>query len=426
MKKYLNMNEVTALVLGGGKGTRLFPLTKERAKPAVPLAGEFRLIDIPLSNCINSKIHRIFVLTQFLSHSLHTHINNAYKFDIFGNKRLEIIAASQGVDGDNWFQGTADAVRQSLKVVSGTDKFTEKTLIVSGDQIYRMDFRKIVTDHDQNNADLTIAVTVKPAREAHGSGCMLVDENFKIVKFVEKPQGEAINELILSDAFLEKYNIKVNEPSVMVSMGIYLFETDILRKCLDNKLVDFGKNIIPKAINEYNVYAYPFEGYWEDIGTIGAFFEANLQLTDTVPQFDFYNEKNPIYSNASFLPCCKVNGRSMFDRAMISNGAIIENSTISRCIIGIRSVIKDNCVLNDVILMGQDDYYKDDTGYEKGIGKNCRITRAIIDKNAHIGENVIIQSQYGKPDFDGDFYYVRDGITIVPKNAVVPDNTIIS
>ena len=426
MKKFLNMNEVTALVLGGGKGTRLFPLTKERAKPAVPLAGQFRLIDIPLSNCINSKIQNIYVLTQFLSHSLHQHVHSAYKFDMFGKKNLDILAASQGMDGDNWFQGTADAVRQSMRVVFGTDAFTEKTLILSGDQIYRMDFRKMVTEHNDNDAHLTIAVTVKPAKEAHGLGCMLVDENLKIVKFVEKPQGDAVNELILSDAFLDKFGIKVSEPSVLVSMGIYLFETDVLNTCLDNDLQDFGKNIIPAAIEKYDVYAYPFEGYWEDIGTIGAFFEANLQLTDTVPPFNFYDEKHPIYTASTFLPCCKVNGKSVFDKVMISNGTIIENSSCSRCIIGIRSVIKDNCVLKDVIMMGQDNYYKDDTGYEKGIGKNSSITRAIIDKNAHIGENVIIQSQEGKPDYDGGFYYVRDGITIIPKNAVVPNNTIIS
>lgn len=426
MRKYLNMSEVTALVLGGGKGTRLFPLTKERAKPAVPLAGEFRLIDIPLSNCINSRISKIYVITQFLSHSLHKHVHDAYKFDIFGNKCLEILAASQGVDGENWFQGTADAVRQSLKVVFGTNAFTEKTLILSGDQIYKMDYRKMTTEHNDNEADVSIAVTVKPAREAHGLGCMLVDENLKIVKFVEKPQGDAINELILPQEFLDKYNITVHEPSVLVSMGIYLFETDVLSKSLDNKLEDFGKNIIPKSINEYNVYAHLFEGYWEDIGTIGAFFEANLRLTDTLPPFNFYDEKNPIYSEATFLPSCKVNGKSLFDRAMISNGAIIENSTISRSIIGIRSVVNNDCVLDNVIMMGQDDYLPDDSGHKKGIGKNCRITRAIIDKNAHIGENVIIQSQEGKPNYDGDFFYIRDGITIIPKNAIVPANTIIN
>lgn len=426
MKNYINMNEVTALILGGGKGTRLFPLTKERAKPAVPLAGEFRLIDIPLSNCINSRIQKIYVVTQFLSHSLHKHVQNAYKFDIFGNKCIDILAASQGVDGDNWFQGTADAVRQSLKVVYDPQNQTEKTLILSGDQIYRMNFIKVVEQHNEKNSDLTISVTIKPAREAHGLGCMLVDENLKIVKFVEKPKGDAINELILPDSFLEKYNIKVNEPSVLVSMGIYLFETDVLLKSLDNDLKDFGKNIIPKAIEEYNVYADLFEGYWEDIGTIKAFFEANLQLTDTVPQFNFYNEKNPIYSEASFLPCAKINGRSSIDRSMVSNGSIIENSTISRCIIGIRSIIKDNSVLSDVIVMGQDTYLPDQTGKERGIGRNCRITRAIIDKNAHIGDNVIIQSQEGKPDCDGEFYYIRDGIVIIPKNAVVPDNTIIN
>lgn len=426
MSKFFSMSDVTALVLGGGKGTRLFPLTKERAKPAVPLAGEFRLIDIPLSNCINSRIENIYVITQFLSHSLHKHVNNAYKFDIFGNKCIDILAASQGVDGENWFQGTADAVRQSLKVVFGGVSYSEKTLILSGDQIYRMDFRKVVEEHNENNADLTIAVTVKPAREAHGLGCMLVDENLKIVKFVEKPKGDAVNELILPQEFLDKYNIKVSEPSVLVSMGIYLFETEQLLECLDNDMQDFGKNIIPKAINELNVYADLFEGYWEDIGTIRSFFEANLALTDTLPPFDFYNEKAPIYSASTFLPCSKINGRSMFDRTMVSPGAIIENSTISRSIIGIRSVIKDNCVLDNVIMMGQDDYTIDDTGYQKGIGKGCRITRAIIDKNAHIGDNVIIMSQEGKSDFDGDFYYIRDGITIIPKNAIVPNNTIIN
>jgi len=425
MKNCFNMSDVTALVLGGGKGTRLFPLTKERAKPAVPLAGQFRLIDIPLSNCINSDIDKMFVITQFLSHSLHKHVNSSYKFDIFNKKFIDILAASQSMESENWFQGTADAVRKNLGVIFGS-RVSDKTLILSGDQIYRMDYRDVVFQHTQKKADATLAVTVKPATEAYQFGCMLVDNDLKIVKFVEKPKGDEVKELILDEEKLKRFGIKTNEPSVLISMGIYLFDTKKLIASLDNNMPDFGKNIIPKAIEEYDVYAYPFEGYWEDIGTISAFFNANLELTNTIPPFDFYNEDAPIYSNCSFLPCSKVNGPSKFDKAMISYGAIIENSSISRSIIGVRSVVRDNCVLDNVIMMGQDDYLVDDTGMPKGLGCGCEITRAIIDKNAHIGDNVIIKSQEGKLDFNGEFYYVRDGIVIIPKNAIVPSNTIIN
>ena len=416
-----DMSDIFALVLGGGKGTRLFPLTKERAKPAVPLAGQFRLIDIPLSNCINSGIDKMYVMTQFLSHSLHKHVHTSYKFDIFNKGFIDILAASQNMDNTGWFQGTADAVRQNIGTVFG-EKYSGRTLILSGDQIYRMDFRDLVNLHETKKSNVTIAVTAKPVEEAYQFGCMRVDDDFKIIEFIEKPSGDEVKKVIINGEKLKPLGIDASGDVVLVSMGIYLFDTDKLIESLSNEMQDFGKNIIPWTIENFPVYAYPFSGYWEDIGTISAFFNANLSLTDTIPPFDFYDENAPIYTECRFLPCSKINGHSVFMQSIIADGAIIENSTITRSIIGIRSTIREGCILNDVVMMGQDDYSIGE--YEqRGIGKYSRISRAIIDKNACIGHNVIIESQVGKPDFDGDFYYIRDGIVIIPKNAVVPSGT---
>lgn len=421
-----DMRNVSAIVLGGGKGTRLFPLTKERSKPAVPLAGQFRLIDIPLSNCINSHINKIYVVTQFMSHSLNRHVHSSFKFDIFNKGMIDILAASQNMNNTGWFQGTADAVRQNMQTVFENNE-DGRALILSGDQIYKMDFRRLVADHEAKQSDVTIAVTVKPASEAYHFGCMKVDKDFRITKFVEKPStDEQLSELIIKGSKLKDLGVTDDGDYVLISMGIYLFETPRLVESLNNDMQDFGKNIIPWAINNFNVFAYPFTGYWEDIGTISAFFNANINLTDTVPKFNFYDADKPIYTACNYLPSSKINGHSSFMQTIISDGTIIENSTVTKSIIGIRSVIREGCILNKVVMMGQDDYAPDDKyPIPRGIGKYCRITRAIIDKNACIGDNVIIEDQTGKPNCDGEFYYVRDGIVIIPKHAIVPSGTII-
>lgn len=422
----IDMSEISALVLGGGKGTRLFPLTKERAKPAVPLAGQFRLIDIPLSNCINSGINKVYVITQFLSHSLHKHVHTSYKFDMFNKGMIDILAASQSMDNTGWFQGTADAVRQNVDTVFG-DNYSGRTLILSGDQIYRMDFRDLVENHIFTCSDVSIAVTFKPVREAHQFGCMRVDDNFRIIEFIEKPDSEEVKKIILGADKLKAMGIDTKEDLVLVSMGIYLFDTDKLIKSLDNDMEDFGKNIIPWAIKNFKVSAYLFSGYWEDIGTIGAFFDANLRLAEMLPPFDFYVEKAPIYTKSRFLPCSKINGSCFVKQSTIADGAILENCNISHCVVGIRSVIREGCSLEDVIVMGQDDYrIEENVSVKRGIGRHCRIKRAIIDKNTSIGDHVIIESHEGRTDFNGEYYYVRDGIVIIPKNAVIPAGTVIS
>ena len=290
-----------------------------------------------------------------------------------------------------------------------------------------MDFRQLVADHHEKQSDVTIAVTVKPASEAHHFGCMKVDKDFRITKFVEKPSDEKqLSELIIKGSKLRDLGVTDDGDYVLISMGIYLFETHRLVESLNNDMQDFGKNIIPWAINNFNVYAYPFTGYWEDIGTISAFFNANINLTDTVPKFNFYDADKPIYTACNYLPSSKINGHSSFMQTIISDGTIIENSTITKSIIGIRSVIREGCILNKVVMMGQDDYAPDDKyPVPRGIGRYCRISRAIIDKNACIGDNVIIEDQTGKPNCDNDFYYVRDGIVIIPKHAIVPSGTII-
>jgi len=411
-----------AVVMGGGAGTRLYPLTKDRAKPAVPLAGKYRIVDIPISNCLNSDLRHIYVLTQFNSASLHRHIGSSYNFDRFSRSFVEIRAAQQTPAGSQWYQGTADAVRQNLR--DFLSRPYEYYLILSGDQLYRMDFRDLLSQHIEGNADITIATIPVERSTASDFGIMHTDSNRRITRFVEKPKPEELDPLKIPAELLQTLGRKPDDELFQASMGIYIFNRQALIDALDNDLVDFGKHIIPKSIENRNVQSFIFEGYWEDIGTIRAFFEANLALTNPLPPFSFFNTTAPIYTHARFLPASKINGAKIA-QAIVSDGCIISDATIERSVIGIRSRINTGTTVRHSIVMGSD-YYDNESGVARtgktpfGIGRNCVIDHAIIDKNACIGDNVVITPE-GKPDhFDGPNYYIRDGIVIVPKNTEIP------
>jgi len=421
----IETHKVYALILGGGRGHRLFPLTKDRAKPAVPLAGKYRLIDVPISNCLNSKIGKIFVLTQFNSQSLHRHIHNAYKFDIFSDSFVEILAAEQTERQADWYQGTADAVRRNLWHL--TDLEVDHVLVLSGDQIYRMDFREIFDTHEEMHAELTIAATPKSPEKAEGLGVLKIDRHFRIVDFVEKPDKAALRGLTIQGEDLAPLGVKAEGPVVLVSMGIYLFNRTRLELALDNEMADFGKNVIPWCIQHMRAFVHPFTGYWEDVGMMHTFFDAHMDLTGPEPSFDFYEPGRPIYTHPRFLPNARVANGAQLNNVLISDGAIIGKAQIECSVIGIRSIISEGSVLKNVIMMGQDNYQSAEQCEEsaglpgRGVGANCQIARAIIDKNARIGDGVIITSHQNKPNADGDCFYVRDGVVIIPKNAVVTD-----
>ncbi len=415
-----------AIIMGGGAGTRLFPLTKERAKPAVPLGGKYRLVDIPISNCLNSGIRGMYVLTQFNSTSLHSHINSTYKFDHFSTSFVEILAAQQTPEGSRWYQGTADAVRQNLRYF--LQKPWDYFIILSGDQLYRMDYRDILRQHIDGGADLTIATIPVNRAAASDFGIMQTDENRRIIRFVEKPKDPAVQDsLVIPPHLLEAIGHAPTEELFQASMGIYVFNRDVLIDCLDNDLVDFGKHVIPGAIERLKVDAYIFQGYWEDIGTIRAFFDANLNLAESDPPYHFYVPGRPTYTQPRFLPASCIRG-STIDRAVISDGSHIIDSKIERCLIGIRSIVRSGSTLKNTILMGAD-YYEGDVHDAPvgappiGIGKNCTIDHAIIDKNARIGDGVVITPQGKSGDLDGNGYYVRDGIVVIPKNSVIAPGT---
>ena len=426
-----NTSNVLAVIMGGGAGSRLFPLTKERSKPAVPLAGKYRLVDIPISNCINSNLKRIYVLTQFNSASLHRHISQSYKFDHFSGGFVEILAAEQTPTSTSWYEGTADAVRKNLTHFLNHD--FEYLVILSGDQLYRMDFQRIISQHIETYADLTIATIPVPRDQAQGLGIMQINEEKRIVKFVEKPKDEAVlDSLKVPRASYNRLGIEGDEDFLLASMGIYVFNRDLIVRLLDNKHTDFGKHIIPGAIAEHRVFSYIFQGYWEDIGTIRSFFEANLDLVSELPRFNFFDMSSPIFSRPRFLPASKINGATI-DHAMVGDGCIINHAVIRESLVGIRSVVGNGSELNRVILMGGD-YYESHVSIMEnelvgkprvGIGQNTKIENAIIDKNARIGNNVVISPE-GKPaDMDHPLYHIRDGVVIIPKNGIIPHGTII-
>lgn len=432
-RQSVNTSNVLSVIMGGGQGTRLFPLTKERAKPAVPLAGKYRLVDIPISNCINSGLRRIYLLTQFNSASLHRHIAQSYKFDHFAGGFVEILAAEQTLADESWYQGTADAVRKNRIHFRNHD--WDYLLILSGDQLYRMNFQRVIDQHVETGAELTIATIPVRRPEVPGLGIMQMNESRRITRFVEKPSDPAVQDsLRLDPAWYKHLGIEGQEELFLASMGIYVFNRDVIFRLLENNLTDFGKHIIPQAIKDLRVYSYVFQGYWEDIGTIRAFFEANLDVTNELPRFNFFDMSAPIFSRPRYLPGSKING-AQIDHAVITDGCIINHANISHSIVGLRCIVGPGTTLNRTILLGSDYYEALESIRENekqgnpriGIGSNCRIENAIVDKNARIGDNVVI-SPAGKPDkFDHPkgMYYIRDGIVVVPKSAVIPHDTVI-
>jgi len=427
----IDTRKVLSVILGGGAGTRLFPLTKDRAKPAVPLAGKYRLVDIPISNCINSDLRNIYVLTQFQSASMHKHISGSYKFDPFTGGFVEILAAQQTYSDASWWQGTADAVRKNM--MHFLTHAPEYILILSGDQLYRMDFRHILEQHHKTGAEITIATIPVIRRDLGGLGIMQMNADGRIHRFVEKPKDPALqDELRLPRDLYGKLGISGSDDLFLASMGIYLFNRDVLIQLLDNDQTDFGKHIIPSAIKSRSVYSYVFQGYWEDIGTIRAFFEAHLDLAAELPRFSFFDMTAPIFSRPRWLPGSKVNGGTL-DHAVLCDGCIVNGAHIENSVIGIRSIIATGSKISRTISMGCD-YYESMESIQAhearglpriGIGKNARIENAIIDKNARIGDDVVI-SPAGKADtVDHPLYYIRDGIVIIPKNAVIPSGTVI-
>jgi glucose-1-phosphate adenylyltransferase len=422
--------------MGGGAGSRLFPLTKERSKPAVPLAGKYRLVDIPISNCINSNLKRIYLLTQFNSASLHRHISQSYKFDHFGGGFVEILAAEQTPTDTSWYQGTADAVRKNLVHFVNND--FEYMVILSGDQLYRMDFRRILAQHVETYADVTVATMPVLRKDTHAFGIMEINEERRITRFVEKPKDpEVLKSFQLDQHWYPKLDIEGNQEYWLASMGIYVFNRDVLIKLLEHpEWNDFGKHVIPQAITsrspEYRVFSYVFQGYWEDIGTIGNFFEANLDVTSELPRFNFFDMNAPIFTRPRFLPASKING-GQIDHAVISDGCILTRATISNSIIGVRSIVGEGSHLHRVIMLGCDYYESQASILENqilgkpriGIGRNAKIENAIIDKNARIGDEVTISPCGKGENVDHELYYIRDGVVIIPKNAVIPNGTVI-
>jgi glucose-1-phosphate adenylyltransferase len=420
------MIKMISLILGGGAGSRLFPLTEKRSKPAVPIGGKYRLIDIPISNCINSGVKRMFVLTQYNSASLNAHIKNTYNFDTFTNGFVDILAAEQTPGNAQWFQGTADAVRQSRIHYERHD--FDYVLILSGDQLYQMDFEAMAKKHIESNADITIACLPVNARDATGFGIMKVDDQGYIPRFIEKPKtGELSNWVSEVSPAQKKQGLEY-----MASMGIYIFNRKAMADLFDQlpDATDFGKEIIPTAISEgRKVAAYQYDGYWTDIGTIRSFYEANIELTDHIPQFNLFDNRNRIYTRGRMLAPAKFYGGTQINRALIAEGSIIHARLIEGSIIGLRSRIGENTVIKDSIIMGNDKYQTlqdiatNPTDIPMGIGHYCHIEHAILDKDCRIGNNVVIKGGTHLPDADMPEYVIRDGVVVVKKGAVLPEGT---
>ena len=430
----MSNGNVISVILGGGRGTRLFPLTRDRAKPSVPIAGKFRLVDIPISNCLHSGFDRIFVLTQFNSVSLNRHIARAYRFDSYRRGFVQILAAQQTLTGDEWYQGTADAVKHNEPYILNPRFRDEHVLILAGDHLYRMDYRKMLAVHTESKADITVSVIPVKKEDTSGLGILQADSSGRIVNFVEKPQTESeLLPLRVEPEVFTSRGIQAADREYIASMGIYIFNHEVLHEFLkDDSNVDFGQDIIPKSIKTHQVSAYFFDGYWEDIGTIRSFYHANIALTDPTPAFNFYDAQAPIYTNRRHLPSTKVNSSSVRS-SILAEGSIIDDSELDRTIVGIRSIISGGSRVYQSILMGAD-YYESDASQREntqigipniGIGQNCLIQNAIIDKNARIGDNSVLVNRDGIENLDGENYYIRDGIVIVPKDATIPPETVV-
>jgi glucose-1-phosphate adenylyltransferase len=428
------MDDVLCLILGGGRGTRLYPLTMLRSKPAVPIAGKYRLIDIPISNCINSGFNRIYVLTQFLSVSLHRHIANTYKFDPFSRGFVEVLAAQQTNEATDWYQGTADAVRQNLRYIH--EDRAREVLILSGDQLYRMDFAKLLQTHREARADATIAVLPVTAGEASGLGMVRVDESGRVVGFVEKPQRlELLEPLRMPDGWFAQRGIASHGRHYLASMGIYLFDRDTLINLLNAPplATDFGKEVFPRSLKTHRVQAHLFDGYWEDVGTVKAYHQANLALTGDAPPFDFHSPDGVMYTRMRYLPASRVSGARL-ESCLVSDGCLVQAGThIHRCVLGVRTRVGRDVRLRDTVIIGSDNYETDAERTENrhrgvpdiGVGDGCDITGAILDKDCRIGANVRISNRNGAQSEDGKNYVIRDGVVVIPKGAVVLDGTVI-
>ncbi|ELS01557.1 glucose-1-phosphate adenylyltransferase [Xenococcus sp. PCC 7305] len=429
------MKRVLGIILGGGAGTRLYPLTKLRAKPAVPLASKYRLIDIPVSNCINSEILKIYVLTQFNSASLNRHLNRSYNFSGFREGFVEVLSAQQTAESKDWFQGTADAVRQYLNLLKDWD--VDEYIILSGDHLYRMDYSKFIQRHRDTNADITLSVVPIDEKRASSFGVMKINDQGRVVDFYEKPQGDALQKMQVDTTVLGLTPQEAKESPYIASMGIYVFKKNVLIDLLQANLeqTDFGKEIIPAAAENHNVQAYLFKGYWEDIGTVESFYDANLALTEQpTPAFSFYDEKAPIYTRSRYLPPSKLLNCQITE-SMIGEGSILKECRVHHSVLGIRTRIEADCTIEDTLIMGADFYEpfaERKSGLQNnqvpvGIGAGSTIRRAIIDKNARIGRNVQITNkdrvEEAKREDEG--FYIRNGIVVVIKGATIPDNTVI-
>ncbi|MBM4390099.1 MAG: glucose-1-phosphate adenylyltransferase [Deltaproteobacteria bacterium] len=424
------MSRVYTVILGGGRGSRLNPLTRHRAKPAVPVGGKYRLIDITLSNAINSGFRDIAVLTQFNSASLNAHIARTYRFDIFGQGQVDVLAAEQTDDTMDWFQGTADAVRKQFRRLAAGR--VEHVMILSGDHLYRMDYREIFQRHVDTGADATVSVIKVPRADVTGLGVLYADAKGQIRKFKEKPKAdEDISDVLPPSQLRADWGL--GDSDYLVNMGVYIFRLDALRQSLaDPNNLDFGKDILPRMVNERKVMAHHFNGYWRDIGTIGSFYEANLALTAEDPPFRFHLPGAPIYTRQRFLPATKFLDARV-SQSIISDGCILFGAEVNHAVIGIRSRVQRDAVVRDSYLMGADYYEDDDVRANNavqgiipiGIGRGSVVERAIIDKNARIGEGCVIRGALGRPDAEGESWFVRDGIVIVPKDATLPPGTVI-
>jgi len=422
---------VISIILAGGAGKRLFPLTQDRSKPAVPFGGKYRLIDIPISNCINSGLKRIFVLTQFNSASLNRHVTNSFRFDPFNEGFIEVLAAEQTMQNPDWFQGTADAVRQHLHRISGRDQ--DYQLILAGDQLYRMNYQKLLESHWRHNADVSVCVIPRSEAAASGFGLLKLDGDGRIRQFREKPKGNALGEMRTDTTSLGLTREQSEQRPYLASMGIYLFRRDVLIELLsDPSMIDFGYQVIPRAIEKYDAYGHLFDGYWEDLGTVEAFYRANMDLTSSAPHFDFHDMTAPIYTNPRFLPPSRIE-RCDIREAIIAEGSVLKGARITNSIVGVRSVMGEDVVLDHTMVMGAD-FYEDaeDEDYNTqmgvpniGIGRGSVLLNAIVDKNAHIGAEVRVLNEGRIQNADGQGYYIRDGIVIVPKNGVLPDGAVV-
>jgi glucose-1-phosphate adenylyltransferase len=419
------MNDVLTLILGGGRGARLFPLTHTRSKPAVPLGGKYRLIDIPISNCLHAGLKRIFVLTQFNSASLNRHIAQTYRLDVFSDGFVEVLAAEQTPENSEWFQGTADAVRQAARHFTGYN--ADYFLILAGDHLYRMDFCDLVESHIEGGADITIAAQPVTPDEATQMGIFRFDGQGRIVGFEEKPNADRLREIGSSIPRGATLGGTTPDKPFVASMGIYVFSRDALFETLEQPGIDFGREVIPKALHTHQVHPYIFRGYWADVGTIEAFYDANIQLTQRGAAFNFFHPRWPIYTHPRFLPATRVHD-CRIDSSIVAEGCFLDRCEIAHSVVGIRSTVREGARVMRSVLLGADQYAEDQSTAEspaQGIGTGAVLDRVIVDKNARIGDGARLVNAEGRDHFDGPGYYIRNGIIIVAKNTSIPPNTVV-